>query len=608
MANWFCSAAKWAAVARWASGTVYGAGALIRNAHVASTGIYVLPGTPSTSTYNVTIGATTVSTVGNTSVQQTTDDMVTNCNASIDAGFAAITWSRTGSGSTSLLTGTADASVLVRFTTSVTGGTGSWRNSIAIPSGNERVFSAAGGTSGGTEPTWVLTRSATTADNGWNWTEVTGESGNGWNGPAYLLSRALATGWGSADGSVIFCDNANVEYLNASTTFTLGIGTRVISTSDTTNNPPTVYATGFTVDGSVTLDAAVHIALPGNGTYHGFTFKTGSGSGAQCDIRLCASDLNYAMYKDCSFILSGTHAASRISLNGIGAGTGNTQICVTKNCSFTWGSVSQGFQLLAYWESYGDDFCAGATVPTQLFSSLNVNSNVRVEGGDLSDITGTLFVASTSGCPVLARFYNCKIAAATIASLPQPGMGQVLLYDCDVGDNHYKFAHYDYFGSTIATTAVYASAKYDGTNGVSWKITSNANVSRDLPYVSPWIDVYHSGTGAITPRLEVVRSGSATPYKDSEVWSEWSYQGTSGSTRATFVKDKCGNLATPANQATGSLGAADWTGESGTSWFGKLTPTAAITPAEIGHLRVRVCVGLPTVTDLYVNPLIYDRS
>ena len=428
--------------------------------------------------------------------------------------------------------------------------------------------------------------------------------GTSWDDAWLTVKKATDT---AAAGENVYVDNALSNAITVATTYTLAANVRMISTSDLVNTPPTTYATGAKVDGSATAGVALHITLAGNGSWHGFTFKTGNGN-TQCDIRLCAADLNYAMYKDCSFILSSTHVASRVAPSGIGVGTGNTQICITKNCSFTWGNVSQGFQLIAYWESYGDDFCAGATVPTQLFSILSVDGNVRVEGGDLGDITGTLFVGAATGCPVMARLYNCKIAAATIASFSQPGMGQVLLYDCDVGDNHYKFAHYDYFGSTIATTAVYASAKYDGTNGVSWQVISGANASRDLPYVSPWIDVYHSGTGAITPRLEVVRSGSATPYKDSEVWSEWSYQGTSGSTRATFVKDKCGNLATPADQATGSLGAADWTGESGTSWFGKLTPTAAITPAEIGHLRVRVCVGLPTVTDLYVNPLIYDRS
>ena len=59
----------------------------------------------------------------------------------------------------------------------------------------------------------------------------------------------------------------------------------------------------------------------------------------------------------------------------------------------------------------------------------------------------------------------------------------------------------------------------------------------------------------------------------------------------------------PAAQTTGDLGAGDWTGENATSWFGKLNPTSTITPAEIGMLRARVCVGVASQT-VYVDPYI----
>ena len=62
-------------------------------------------------------------------------------------------------------------------------------------------------------------------------------------------------------------------------------------------------------------------------------------------------------------------------------------------------------------------------------------------------------------------------------------------------------------------------------------------------------------------------------------------------------------LGTPADQAESIKSGADWTGENAAAWFGKLDSGAAITPAEIGHIRARVCVGEPSIT-VYVDPQI----
>ncbi|MHB1098724.1 MAG: hypothetical protein ACYCZR_04140, partial [Burkholderiales bacterium] len=77
------------------------------------------------------------------------------------------------------------------------------------------------------------------------------------------------------------------------------------------------------------------------------------------------------------------------------------------------------------------------------------------------------------------------------------------------------------------------------------------------------------------------------------------YQGTTGFTLGSFVNDRMTLLGTPANQAAG---AATWTGGT-TPWSGKLAPNATITPAEIGNLSARICVGAPSIT-VYVDPQI----
>jgi hypothetical protein len=192
------------------------------------------------------------------------------------------------------------------------------------------------------------------------------------------------------------------------------------------------------------------------------------------------------------------------------------------------------------------------------------------------------------------------LAAQTSTSI---GGGSCLLLDCSAGDIHYFLGHYDALGETTVDTSIYATDNINDTN-LSWKIVTTANVSYATPYRSPWFPAYNDNTStAITPSLEIVRSGSATAYKDDEVWSEWLYPGTSGYPKAVLVSDARGLVATAADQTTGALGASDWSGENATSWFGKLAPTASFTPSEVGHIQARVCVGKASST-VYVDPQI----
>jgi hypothetical protein len=182
---------------------------------------------------------------------------------------------------------------------------------------------------------------------------------------------------------------------------------------------------------------------------------------------------------------------------------------------------------------------------------------------------------------------------------------EVYLYNCMSGDTHYGFAHYNPFGQTVVDTSIYASdgAEYNLTGTkYSWRIDTTSVCTMYHPYVSPWIHQHHEGTSAITPYLEILRDGSTTAYQDDEVWAEFSYQGTTGFPLGVFVNDRMTLLGTPANQAAG-VGTSGWTGEAGSAWSGKLATNATITPAEIGNLSARVCVGEPSTT-VYVDPQI----
>jgi hypothetical protein len=134
----------------------------------------------------------------------------------------------------------------------------------------------------------------------------------------------------------------------------------------------------------------------------------------------------------------------------------------------------------------------------------------------------------------------------------------------------------------------------------SWKIVTTAAASAAVPFVTPPIPVFHDGTAAITPYLEILRDGSATAYKDNEVWAEFALKTTSGTVLGTTSSDAATLLSAGANQASGA-GLGSWTGESGTAWSGKCGLSGTVTPAEVGEIVARVSVGAPSAT-VYVDP------
>lgn len=283
---------------------------------------------------------------------------------------------------------------------------------------------------------------------------------------------------------------------------------------------------------------------------------------------------------------------------------------VAKGCLFRLSSASAMEFAGGTTELSGCAFHPSSGSPSNFISPAGGSCKLLADGCDFS-LGGSSIVYGSSG-PIgnlSALFSNCKIpAAATWLSSPSPGSiaaVDVTVFNCASGDTHYNFGFYNALGEVVSQTGIYANgAKYDGTNGVGWQITTTSAARYSTPFVTPWIEFpLVEGLAAITPSVEIVRSGSSTAYQDDEVWGEFAYQGTSGSPLSVFVNDRMALLGTPANQDTGSLGASDWTGENATSWYGKLAPSSAITPVEIGTLRARIYVGEPSIT-VYADPQI----
>lgn len=306
------------------------------------------------------------------------------------------------------------------------------------------------------------------------------------------------------------------------------------------------------------------------------------------------------------FLNTNPAASIRLCLTG---SAGVNASFILEDVVIRFGEASHGIEIGGSGEFINCTIDPAGAAQDRLFESNSTENGgfIRLHGCDLSNVTGNL-VGNMAGGSRRFVFYGCKLAAGVVPLAAQTINNQsaveVELLDCASGDAHYHHAYYNALGAMVVETGIYANdgAQYDGTNRCSWKIVTTALASRQNPFQTPWMSKYNAGMSAITPSLEILRDGSTEAYTDAQVWGEWSVKATPGSTLATVYNDRVevGGAATA--QAAG-VGLAGWTGESATAWSGKLAPASGITPAEIGDICARVCVGAPSTT-VYVDPTI----
>lgn len=432
-----------------------------------------------------------------------------------------------------------------------------------------------------------------------------------WAKAATSLATALAAATASGDIVVIQYNavpSGDAEN-TSDVTYTFAGNILLIAASNDGGSSwtPTAMGTANWI-GNSTTNRAVLLAGAVRARTFGLTLRT---AGTTVDhITVCVTDGAHYEHENIYLWCGNTSTSARIYIGA--ASAGDNTFCRLINPTLRFASTSQSVGLRGgAGEIVNATVSASGSTPTTLFTCVSIMGRYKVAASDLSPVTGTLVGDASQGATHVI-FDNCKLGASVTVLATQTitnrSSATVELFNCDSGDNHYKFGYFDALGEVTAVTNITATDaaainKYDGTNRCSWKIVTSANASYIAPFTTPWFETYHSGTSAITPSIEVLTDGSSTALKDDEIWGEWSYQGTTGFPIATLVNDRRALEAAAANQATSSLGAGDWSGEGGTNWYGKLAPASTITPAEIGMLRARVCVGKASQT-VYVDPTV----
>jgi hypothetical protein len=408
-------------------------------------------------------------------------------------------------------------------------------------------------------------------------------------------------------GDTTYVDSTQAEALAATTTYTIA-GTAaapamIICTSDLVNMPPLTRTTGATfTEGS----GAWSVVIAGTFYMYGCSFAAGvSASVANVNVGQTAG--NYQVFESCGLQMKSTAAAGLFHMSNPGARV------KTINCTITLPNLANAqIQVGGEWVDEGSTVLPTTTQPTNVFGAGSASTgNIFLQGTDLSAFTNALFGDNTTQTST-AILTRCKLASgvAIISSLSTGASKNVYLFDCAYGNIQYAFAHYNYFGNTVAQVSIYENEQAGGDGAfydlakdpIGWTVTG-VNGTWATPYVSPWIDMYTEDNTAITPRFEIARDGSTTAWNNDQVWSEWSYKGTAAVVTATLDQsDRWIGVGATAAQGNSSKVIGNWTGLSATYKLMVLQPSAAITPAVIGDMRGRVCVaGANTV---YVNPKI----
>jgi len=275
-----------------------------------------------------------------------------------------------------------------------------------------------------------------------------------------------------------------------------------------------------------------------------------------------------------------------------------------ENTSLKFGSANQRIftNAATIWQAdiawYGGS--VQGTAPTTLFVPSATAGVVTVRGVDMSPVTGTL-VANGGADGSKYLFDSCKIASGVVrysTTSVANCYDEVELINCYDGTNIISERHHPAGDVTTETTITLSGGATDDVGTYSHKMVSTANCDK---YVNPlcgfWLDIENTATGSSkTATVEII--SSATLNND-DISLYLQYEGTSGSSIASFVSSLPATVLTTASAVTSST--ATWNSSPATPQRQKLQVT--FTAQHAGRVRGQVRLGKASTT-VYIDPRI----
>ena len=478
------------------------------------------------------------------------------------------------------------------------------RQLAAPTAGNQRAFRCAtAGTSGGSEPSWTLTKGGTTNAGTAVFTEVTGNSTYGWNAASagLRLVASTATAW-AADGDNIYVASDHNESLGGTLLQFIFVGSvsapsKVICVNPAGSVPP---VSADVTTGAICTASAGAVSLSGVAWVQGITFTCTANS----QFIIGSSAGNVLRFVNCK--LRSTNASANPWPIGTTGAAANKTI-IFDNTTIEFGAAGSYLRMVGgrfIWLNTPSAIVSG-TLPTALFAgdSSEGVSTILMDGVDLSALGSGKTIMGANGGSNLTQLVNCKLGASgTVAATPNLG-NRVEVINCDSVATGYRNEIYDYSGTlTVETTIIRTAGASDGVQAVSWKIVTTANCSRVFPFRSWPIPLWNTATGgAKTATVEMVNDG--TTLKDSEAALEVAYLGSSSYPLASRVTTAAADLLNAGASIATSTEA--WT-TTGLSSPVKQKMAAAFTPNMVGQVRGTIVISKASQTlyaDYKISPL-----
>jgi hypothetical protein len=427
----------------------------------------------------------------------------------------------------------------------------------------------------------------------------------GSNTPPYDTWANAATNPATAVNAAVAGDTV---YIHAES-FTQGVDTtwtlagtisnpvNVICTNDKANEPPTVLASKGVA--KYTQTSSWDFVINGIGYIYGFGYENTIQSSNALILGLAQTTNDYIILDNFTHSVISTSTSTSVT---IGTGQDLATRVQLLNSSFSLNN-SSGLKFTLW----GDLYIRGGSISSnsnlsQTFNAAGRRAELKVIDCDLSGLgSSTLIAASSSVVFFKCEFVNCKLNQNTVVAtnFTNASQAEVTLTNCASSGINYNSARYNVYGTLLPETVlVKTNGASDGSTPISWKLTTTANATESIPFITGDMAVWIDSTSASKTITVDILHDSVTALKDNEVWLEIDYLGSSSSPLGTPASDKRATVLTTAVDQSSS--SANWT-TTGMSNPNKQKLEVSFTPQMKGFVYARVCVAKPSYT-LYVDP------